>query len=539
PGGGAAPASPRPDPRAAARAASSYLIHYGSWTESDRRIAETYPLVIVHPLGANLTRRLVADLQDGVDPDDPSDDVRVLAYVSVGEDLRTASVSDTDLRKDPRFAGNRAGPRVDPRGPRASGGPLDGIDPLGAPSPGGAGFASFYLDDNSLSLAGAADGIPDRNAFFNTCFVNAGDPAWFAALDAMTLDGPDGVAGLREIATLTFGRGLGCDGFFLDTFDTCGPNAYTDASSPNPCRFEWTAPGFRSFTARLRAAYPDKVILQNRGLFFFDPRLPHYRFSTRGLIDLVLFESFRLDSTPAADNPDPYFYPDNRYTLAPKLIAEAQRPDGFRVLSLGYAEGPAGTMSSDTLRGRSTLGLDSLLEDIRVTQEEAGFRHYLTNAPITLVNTFVRDHTDPDDRRPPVWSSTWNANAHAWPVPPGPPEPRIGLQEVEPGPASLTVRWDVALDKHPVRYKLYYQTRPFDFAGDPALASAAWTFLTPRPGRNYDRGPGPSVYPFEATLAGLTPGRTYYLLLRAVDESPRRNEDDNTTVRTGVPYGPP
>lgn len=536
PGGDAPPPPTRAHPRAAARAAESYLIHYGPWTESSLRIAETYPLVIVHPLGGNLTRRLVAELQDGVDPADPRDDVVVLGYVSAGEDLRTAGVPDAALRRDPRFAGNGAGPRVDPRGPRASGGPLDGIDPLGAPSPGGTGLASFYLDDNSLVLRGAGDGLPDRNAAFNTCFVNAGDPAWFAALDAMTLDGPDGVAGLREIVTTSYGRGLGCDGFFLDTFDTCAPNAYTDASSPNPSTFEWTAPGFRAFAERLRAAYPDKVILQNRGLFFFDPRLPHYRFAPRGLIDLVLFESFRLNSHPGPDNPHPYYYPDNRYNVAPRLAAEAQRPDGFRVLSLGYAEGPPSEMSRETLVGRSTVGLASLLEDIRVAQEEAGFRHYLTDASITLVNTFVRDHADPNDRRPPAWSSTYNANAHAWPVPPGPPAPRVGLQEVEPGPRSLTVRWDVALDKHPVRYKLYYQTRPFDFAADPALSSATSVFLTPRVARGYDRGPGPHTYPFEATLAGLTPGRTYYLLLRAVDESRRRNEDTNTVVRTGTPY---
>jgi hypothetical protein len=75
PGGGAsgqaAPLSPSRDPRAAARAASSYLIHYGTWTEPQIRIAETYPLVAVHPLGGNLTRRLVAEIQDGVDPADP------------------------------------------------------------------------------------------------------------------------------------------------------------------------------------------------------------------------------------------------------------------------------------------------------------------------------------------------------------------------------------------------------------------------------------------------------------------------------------
>src|SRR6185503_5692112 len=119
-------------------------------------------------------------------------------------------------------------------------------------------------------------GIPDRNAVFGGSFVNAGDPQWFDALDAMRLDSTDRVSGLREVLTTAYGRGLGCDGVFMDTFDTCAPNAWTDASSTNQSEFEWTAAGFRAFTQRLRDRYPDRIILQNRGLFFFDPRLPHY-----------------------------------------------------------------------------------------------------------------------------------------------------------------------------------------------------------------------------------------------------------------------
>ncbi len=46
------------------------------------------------------------------------------------------------------------------------------------------------------------------------------------------------------------------------------------------------------------------------------------------------------------------YSPDNLYNYAPKLMAEANRPDGFRVLSLGYAEGPG--ISYETLFGRST-----------------------------------------------------------------------------------------------------------------------------------------------------------------------------------------
>jgi hypothetical protein len=512
-----------------------YLINYGGWDAEKIAVAKTYRLVIVHPSNSNLTRAQIADLQRGIDPDDPADDVLVLGYLSAGEDLRTVGVSDAEMLADPRFTGDGTGPRIDPRGPDADGGALEGIPVLGSPSTGGTRYASWYLDDNSVDRNGVGDGKPDRNAAFGGCFVNAGDPRWFDVVDAMTIDGPDGVAGLREILMLSTGRGLGCDGVFLDTFDTCAPNAYTDPSSPNPSEFEWTAPGFRDFTRRLRAAYPGKLILQNRGLFLFDPRLPHYRVTTRGSVDLVLFESYRLDSSSGSDNPHPLYYPDNRFNLAPKLVAEAQRPDGFQVLSLGYAEGPSNAMSELTLVGQSTLGYDSLVEDIRVTQEEAGFRHYLTDAAITLVNSFVRDHGDLTDREPPVWTSTWNDRA-AWPA--VAPTPRAGLQEVVPGPGRLTVRWDVALDLHRVGYALYLKTSPFDFAADPALATATRIVLEPSMGAGYADGPGPAVYPFEATVRGLAPGTTYYLLLRAFDHSPSRHEETNTRVLQARPAAP-
>jgi hypothetical protein len=112
-------------------------------------------------------------------------------------------------------------------------------------------------------------------------------------------------------------------------------------------------------------------------------------------------------------------------------MAEANRPKGFKVLSLGYAEGPdidQGVLSSDpsTLenmtggkrgareRARreggkrregedmkretpdlpssllcSDGGLEMLLDDIRVCESTVGMRHYLTNAELTLANAFV------------------------------------------------------------------------------------------------------------------------------------------------------
>ena len=524
----------RPGLRERARRVDNHLLYYGLWDDEKVALARHHALVVVHPNGGNLTRDLVRSIQQGVDAADPADDVIVLGYLSAGEDLRTSSFTDDQIRADARFRGDGSGPRVDPRGPDADGRPLTGIDPLGAPSPAGVGYASYYLDDNDVDRNGVGDGRPDRNSEWGGCFVNAGDPAWFAVVRDMTLDGPDGVAGLREILTTTHGRGLGCDGVFLDTFDTAAPNAWTTPDSGNMSEFEWTAPGYRLFLERLRAAFPEAAVLQNRGLFFFDPRQTHYAVTTRGLVDLVLFESYRLDNS-AVDNPHPYFYPDNRHNVMPKLMAEANRPDGFRVLSLGYAEGAPDRMSPLTLTGESTLGFDSLLEDIRVTQHEAGFRHYLTDRHIRIVNRFVRDHADLADAAPPVWSSTYNVNRAA----DGtalPPTPRVGLQAVEAAEEALVVRWDVALDLNGVRYALYYQTAPFDFAADPDLTNATRVELTPTAGKGYaEAGTGPSVYPYEARVTGLAGGTRHYLLLRAFDGSSSRHEETNRVVKTGTP----
>jgi hypothetical protein len=145
-----------------------------------------HQLVIVHPmLENNLTRSLIQQIQNGADPNDPADDIMVLAYVTAGmfqlclthasspravhagEDDRTIGMTADEMLRDPRFVGDGTGPRVDPRGrtPRTSS--LRDIDPLGVPSPGGTGFASFYVDDNSVAL-GRPDGIPDINTIFGT-----------------------------------------------------------------------------------------------------------------------------------------------------------------------------------------------------------------------------------------------------------------------------------------------------------------------------------------------------------------------------------
>jgi len=528
-GGGGGPSDPPggvTEIHQRARKIDHYLVNYGPWSEEALELARHYQLVIVHPgLSNAVTRELVAGIQAGVDPGDHADDVKVLCYVSIGEDLRTLSLDYDQIRADPRFSGDGSGPRVDPRGFDADGAPLTGLDPRGRPSAGGTGFASFYLDDND------GNGLPDRNGIFGSLFVNAGAEPWFDVVSDMRLDGPDGQAGLREVLTADYGRGLACDGVFLDTIDTAAPNSFTDAGSPNETESEWTAAGFAGFIRRVHETYPSKLILQNRGLFFFDPRKPHFQVNAADAIDFALFESYRLDSDPSHQW-DAYHYPDNRYNIAPKLMAEADRPGGFTVLSLGYAEGPADVMSSQTLVGKSTLGLDSLMEDIHVTQALAGFRHYLTDGRVHMVNDFVRSHADLEDRSPPIWTSTFNDHEA---IPVGEPTPRVGIQQAQGRDGKITVRWDVALDEHRVDYVLYAQTTPFDFAADPGLGKARRIPLVPTMPADYARGVGPDRYPYEATVTGFAAGTPVYLVIRAVDESPAANQDTNTTVLTATP----
>jgi hypothetical protein len=518
---------------AAARRVEHHLINYGTWSAAAIATAQKYDLVIAHPVGGMLVRSTIAALQQGVAAGDPRDDPLVICYVSVGEDLRTGSLSNAQIRADARFRGDGSGPRIDPRGVAGDGASLAGIDPRGLPSNGGTGFASYYLDDNDVhnNASHVGDGFPDRNAIFGALFVNAGDPGWFPVIDAMLIDSGDRVSGLREVLTPGYGRGLDCDGVFLDTIDTAAPNFFTDASSPNESKFEWTAPGFGNFIRHIQATYPDRVILQNRGLFFFDPRQRQYPFNARGAVDFLLFESFRLNSNPT-DDIDPVFYPDNRYNYAPKLMAEANRPDGFRLLSLGYAEGPSNQMSHLTLLGQSTLGFDSLIEDIRVTEELQGFRHYLTDGAVTLVNDFVFLHRNAGDTVAPVWTSTFNDHAV---TPAQAPTPRVGIQQAVGGGGRITVRWDVALDKNRVSYVLYAQPTPFNFSAAAPFAGSRRIPLTPTVPAAYLAGVGPQSFPYEATITDLPPGQPEFLVIHAVDGASPPNEEGNGVVLTATP----
>ena len=236
----------------------------------------------------------------------------------------------------------------------------------------------------------------------------------------------------------------------------------------------------------------------------------------------------------------PYFL-DNKYNVAPKIMAEANRPDGFKMLSLGYANGfdapKPGIDVQTLLTGSTGLGFDILLTDVNEALA-VGFLPYTTSASVDFVNSFAKNNMPLTDLTAPQWSSVYNASYD----PPAASIPRVGVQKaVVEGPGTVTLSWDVALDMHKVSYNVYYQTTPFDFVSDARLAFATKQRLSPSVGAGYSavwNSNSPSealqlVYPYQQTLTGLQTGVTYYFVIRAIDSA--GNEDANTVFLTATP----
>ncbi len=477
--------------------ATPYLIHYGNWTPALVTQARTnYRLVILHPSASNITAADISAIRTGPDGiAGNADDVKVLAYISVGEDDRPGAP----------FAGDGNGPRIDPR-PFYEG-PLESIsDPLGLPSPGGTGFASYYLDDDDHN------GQPDRNPIFGGYYVNPGDPAWYQILKTKT-KAAHGRAGMDELLTTTTGNGYGCDGLFLDTIDTPAPNSF------GVTWFEWTTKAYRDLVKTISDAYPDKLLMANRGMFFYNPNLQSYAYTIRPYIDMLMFESYYSDSS--GSGAATAYFSDNKFNFAPKINAEANRPDGFSVISLGYT----------TPGEPPSLGVQDFIE----SQQQQGWALYRTNPALNALpfNTHAAEWNAANpDNAPPVWDSTAAIGGDSDPGTPGdqPPAPRIGVQEVVAGDGSATVRWDVARDQTgPVKYHLYYTAdAALDFATATKLSA-----ISPSIPQSYLSGAGAGRYPYEFKLTGLTNGVPYLFAIRAEDAL--GNEDDNTVTLPATP----
>jgi hypothetical protein len=465
-----------------------YLIYYGDWDSGQVDDARTnYHLVILHP-ASNITSNEIATIKRGADNiAGTADDVLVLAYLSLGEDDRAGAP----------FAGDGLGPRVDPRASESD--PLSSItNTIGLPSSGGTGYASYYLNaqDNQT-------GLPDEDASYGSYYVNAGAPAWWNVIKNMTMDS-NGQAGLDEILTTNVGHAYNCDGVFLDTLDTAAPDSWgTD--------YEWTAPGMQAVVQGIRTNYVGKLIMGNRGLFFYDPNLIQYPYTLRPYVDMVMFESYYSDSSTNSVSPS---FPDNKYDFAPKINAEAGRPDGFTVLAVDYDHTPpqsAAIVNQDYFQCMAIQGWP--LYRTNPSLDEA----LNTNSAAWLATNA--------DMQPPVWDSTAAQG-------PTPPAPRVGVQEVTVGDQSATVYWDVAHDQiEPVRYNIYYASgAAMNFQTAIKLAQVA-----PSLPANYASGTGPGLYPYAYTVTGLTNGTTCFFAVRAQDSATPSHEDTNAVTIAAVP----
>ncbi|SPE52306.1 hypothetical protein SBV1_1500012 [Verrucomicrobia bacterium] len=466
-----------------------YLVYYGNWNSGLANSARTnYHLVILHP-ASNITPAEIATIRSGLDGRlGTTDDVPVLAYLSVGEDDRSGAP----------FVGDGLGPRVDPRASDTD--PLSSItSSLGLASAGGTGYASYYLNAKSSQT-----GIPDQDPNFpGSYYVNAGAPAWWSVIKSMT-KASSGQAGLDEILTTNVGNGFNCDGVFLDTVDTAAPDGWGT-------EYEWTSPGMQALVARIRTNYPGKLIMVNRGLFYYDPNLKMYPYTLRPYIDLLMWESYFSDSSTNEISPS---FLDNKYEYAPKVNAEAGRPDGFTVVALDYDHTPPPPQTI-------------INEDYTECMNTQGWLLYRTNpsldAPFnTNAAAWIATNAD---TQPPVWDSTAAQSST-------PPPPRIGIQEVTVGSNSATVFWDVARDQtRPVHYNVYcFGGLAMNFAAATRLAH-----VSPFIPSNYTSGTGPGSYPYAFTVTGLSNGITYCFSVRAEDSATSPHEDTNTVSIAATP----
>ena len=378
----------------------------------------------------------------------------VLGFISIGEDF-----SNTAL------VGDGSGPQA-----------LTGSDLAASDG----GIASFYVDvddqtvtynaDGSIdsvatNAVNSPDGDPDINPTFLGYMVNP-NSHWRNVIDNMRIDSNDvpdreNKAGLKQIAGARNTSDLrnragnfGFDGFFLDTIDTAGP--YEGAGW-----YPWTVDEMRDTVKFISDTYTNKAVLANRGLFYYtaglkSPDTKEYSidYSIRPYVNAVLFESYMYDSAPPPEgqpegpNGESEFFTQNKHQVMPKIMAEANRDDGFTVFNLEY------------LSGRNSTAIVNIAfdEDIR----NLGTVAYLSTGRDLNTVDFYFANLLPDssnDNNPPQWVSTANTSAGTE-TPPN--LMREGVQQVYQVAANgagttgdVYVRWDIATDQSlPVTYDI-------------------------------------------------------------------------------------
>ncbi|MBN9420189.1 hypothetical protein ABS71_12980 [bacterium SCN 62-11] len=297
-GGGAwaKPQHPRWPPK-------DYAICYGEWTPEMVQRSHQYDLVVVHPGDdfANLNADLVGQIKRGKDGKaGTADDVIVLGYVTIGEDDHVP-----------------AGP------PRPGAGPTAYINKTWKQEK--ASYPTRYLDQVSYVfekngerkygengkpvIVAGQDGVPDENGVWGSYYVDPGDPQWQATV-------------LGKMGRLQ--KEMGVDGFFLDTIDTASPWG----------NYSFTQSRMAGLMKAIRKAYPERLILANRGMFLLETDYQAYVDSMDGL----LYESLYCiwDWGAKRGVVSPWAVGDVGYLKDPVL--PASKKAGFHMFYINYLD---------------------------------------------------------------------------------------------------------------------------------------------------------------------------------------------------------
>lgn len=464
-----------------------------------------FDVIVLQPNQPHCTPEIIEILKtDGVN--DYAD--HVLGYISIGEDF-----IDDSVETPHQGAGMVA---------------LQGNDLL--PTVGNT-LASFYVDVDTQSVVRDAagrvtsvtttarltpDSLPDYNPFFLGYIVNP-DGDWRYVINEMRIGGSSLLpgrtsrAGLKQLVLSSSGDlrertgNFGFDGFFLDTIDTAGP--YDGAGW-----YPWTIDEMRDTVQFISDTYTDKVIVANRGAFYYSAGLQSVitgqypsEFSIRPYVNGFLFESFRYDSNASTTGITP-FYNENRYNLLPKIIAEANREDGFTPLSLEYEE------------GRPNIVQDAFNVDVL----ECGFTAYMSSTgSLNTVDYDFLFKLPAADNFPPTWDSTGHldntVNNNF----------RIGAQRVFDGPNSgeVVVQWDTAIDQsYPITYDIVVKNlsnnNETTFTNVPFKANPDWY-----------QNPVDNL-PNQVTVTGLIPATAYNFRVFARDAKNLVNSQDPGVIFT-------
>lgn len=470
-----------------------------------------FEVVVMQPNQPHFTAEVVKALKDGgVD--------HVLGYISIGEDFIN------DAIESPLGGGT---------GMVAYDATAKDLLPLS-----GNTLQSFYVDVETQTVEYYAsgrvksvtvdetngrlnpDGKPDYNPTFLGYMVNP-DTNWRWVIGNMRIGtqdvfGRSTKAGLKQIAGLpedTVSRdrssNFGFDGFFLDTIDTAGPYA-------NSGWYPWTVDEMRDTVKYISDTYPNQIVLANRGAFYYTAGLKStlteqysIDYSIRPYVDAFLFESFRYDSDEANTGVSNYFN-ENRYNIAPKVMAEANRPDGFTVFGLEYQSGRTDAETTE----------DAFTHSVR----ELGFVGYMAEGrALDTIDTLFSDllSNQASDTSAPTWDTTGNTNYNTATLN---EERRIGVQSVSRVENSndVIVQWDIANDRSlPVHYNIVIT----DITSGAIDLREHVSF---EKSTGWDHNPA-AISANQFTLSGLQPNRGYNIKVHAVDAVGNENTEDSGT----------